>query len=340
MNHVPLSFWIGDGAKRRGGRALFIGGLGVVWLFSPQEGWAHGDAPVTPETVLGAWNGDPVLLLGLMAAAGVYACGVYQVWRRAGVGNGVRRWQVAAFGGGLCALIVALVSPLEAMAGALFSAHMIQHLILILGAAPLLVLGAPLYVCLWGLPLHWRKSLAGWVGASRLRPLWHGLTHPLVVWGLYAATIWGWHAPPLFSAALHNDVIHEVEHLSFLFAAMAYCWVLLRPMGRRRLSRGVGILYLFTTSAHGSLLGVLIAFAPSPWFAHYVDTAPAWGLSPLQDQQLAGLIMWIPVGVAYAGGAAVLFFLWLKDIKREVHRSEQRMPSSSSRPPSSQIDKG
>ncbi len=301
---------------------------------------AHGDAPVTPETVWGAWNGDPLLLLGLLGAAGLYARGVYQVWRRAGVGSGVRRWQVAAFGGGVGALVVALVSPLEAVAGALFSAHMVQHLILILGAAPLLVLGAPLYVCLWGLPLRWRTSLAGWVDAPPLRSLWHGLSHPLAVWGLYAATMWGWHAPPLFNAALHNDVIHEVEHLSFLFAAMAYCWVLLRPMGRRRLSRGVGILYLFTTSAHGSLLGVLIAFAPSPWFAHYVDTAPVWGLSPLQDQQLAGLIMWIPVGMAYAGVAAVLFVLWIKDVQLEVRRSEQRVSPRPSRSPSSRIDKG
>lgn len=317
-----------------------MGGLGAMWLFVPQSVWAHGEAPVTPETVWGAWNGDPLLLLGLLAVTGLYALGVYRLWYRAGIGNGVRRWQVAAFGGGLGALVVALVSPLEGVAGALFSAHMVQHLILILGAAPLLVLGAPLYVCLWGLPMRWRTTLAErWHGAERVRTLWHGLTHPLFVWGLYAATMWGWHAPPLFSAALHNDLVHEVEHLSFLFAAMGFCWILLRPMGRRRLSRGMGILYLFTTSAHGSLLGVLIAFAPRPWYAHYVDTAPAWGLTPLQDQQLAGLIMWIPVGMAYAGLAAVLFVLWIKDVELETRRSERRSTARRARTPSYPTEK-
>lgn len=302
--------------------------LGTLWGAMPRGAWAHGEAPVTPETVWSAWNGDPLLLLGLLGTAGLYARGVYQLWRRAGIGAGVRRWQVGAFGGGLAAVVVALVSPLEAVAGALFSAHMVQHLLLILGAAPLLILGAPLYVWLWGLPLRWRKVLAGWWhGGDRFRRLSHGLSHPLTVWALYAATMWGWHAPPLFGAALHNDLIHELEHLSFLFAAMAFCWILLRPMGRRRLRRGMGILYLFTTSAHGSLLGVLIAFAPSPWYPHYVDTASTWGLTPLQDQQLAGLLMWIPVGMAYAGLAAVLFVLWIKDIKLEVRRSERRAPS-------------
>lgn len=308
--------------------------LGGAWAGFPGNVWAHGETTVTPETAWSAWNGDPLLVLGLLVAVGLYARGIRQLWGRAGVGTGVRRWQVAAFGGGLAALVVALVSPLEAVAGALFSAHMVQHLILILGAAPLLILGTPLFVWLWGLPARWRKAIGrGWRGSRVLRPLWDVLSHPLVVWTLYAATMWLWHAPPLFEAALHSDFLHELEHMSFLGASMLFCWVLINPMGRRRLTRGTGILYLFTTSVHGSLLGVLITFAPHPWYEHYVEATQAWGLSPLQDQQLAGVIMWIPVGMVYAGLAALLFVLWMKDIEMEIQTVERRSPGLQRRSP-------
>lgn len=306
----------------------------ALWLLvRPRAAWAHGEAPVTPETVWSAWNVEPFLLLGLTLAAGGYALGVNRLWRRAGVGQGVRRWQAAAFGGSLLALVVALVSPLEAMAGALFSAHMVQHLILVLCAAPLLVLGTPLYVWLWAFPPSSRKAFGRWwQRAGRLRVTGHVLSHPLAAWFLYAAVMWGWHAPPFFEAALHSELIHKIEHFSFLGAAMLYCWVLINPMGRRRLTRGASILYLFTTSAHGSLLGVLITFAPSPWYKHYVDATEAWFLTPLQDQQLAGLIMWIPVGMVYAGVAALFFVLWMKDVELEM-RTPGRPSSALSQSP-------
>lgn len=315
--------WLAGITDRWGPPSQFVGLLVGLWLVAPATVEAHGDATVTPDTVWTAWNGDVSLLLGLALAAGLYARGVVRLWRRAGVGQGVRRWQVAAFAGGVAALVFALVSPLESLASVLFSAHMVQHLILILCAAPLLVLGVPGYVWLWGLPQHWRTTIGRWWKRStRVRALWHGLSHPLFAWGFYAATLWLWHTPPLFDAALHSSLVHELEHLSFLFAAIVYCWVLINPMGPRRLSRGVGILYLFTTSVHGSLLSMLITFAPRPWYEHYTDTTEVWGLAPLQDQQLGGLIMWIPAGMVYAGLAAVLLILWIKDIETEMQRAE------------------
>lgn len=331
MTRLRLPFWLLTEQKGVWWWAIL---LGACWAVAPLGAGAHGDAPVTPDTAWGAWNWEPTLLLSLILAAGLYALGVRRLWQRAGIGSGVRRWQVAAFGGGLGALVLALVSPLEAVAGALFSVHMVQHLLLILGAAPLLVLGAPLYVWLWALPVRWRSGLGRWWrGAAGLQSIWHVLSHPLAIWWIYGATMWLWHAPPLFSAALHNDFVHEVEHLSFLFSAMAFCWILLRPMGRRRITRGAGILYLFTTSAHGSLLGVLITFAPRPWYAHYVDTAPEWGLSPLLDQQLAGVLMWIPVGMVYAGLAAILLVLWMKDLETKIDRTERHSNTRRSTPP-------
>jgi putative membrane protein len=282
--------------------------------------FAQAATPLSLSDFWGVWNWSPPIVLGLLYPAGLYGLGIARLWRQAGVGRGITRWQVAAFGGGVAALFVALVSPLEALSGVLFSAHMVQHLLLILVAAPLLVLGVPMFVWLWALPLRWRRALGGgWQRATGLRGLWEALSQPLLVWFLYTGALWLWHLPSLYQGALRSDLSHGLEHLSFLIPAGLYWWVLLQPLGRRRLSRGAGVLYLFATSLQGSALGLLISFAPTPWYPIYSDPSygatTAWGLTPLEDQQLAGAIMWMPVGTLYAVLAAVLFGLWLRELE-------------------------
>ena len=236
-----------------------------------------------------------------------------------------------AFAGGWLALHVALVSPLDASGKALFSAHMVQHLVLILIAAPLLVSGSPLIAFLWALPTRKSRHTVGrwWRNAGSARAAWAALSQPLLVWFLYAFFLWIWHLPSLYQAALDSQWIHDIEHLSFLGTALLFWWTLIQPAGPRRLSYGAGILFVFTTALHSSVLGALITFAQTILYPAYVSTVPAWGLTPLEDQQLAGLIMWIPPGVLYLLIALTLFALWLHAVEARVKRRENRLAALS-----------
>ncbi|MEO7986220.1 MAG: cytochrome c oxidase assembly protein [Gemmatimonadales bacterium] len=260
----------------------------------------------------GAWNFEPALLTGLAMASGVYAVGVRRLWRAAGTGHGVTWWQAACYGAGIAALVVALVSPLDAFGEALFWGHMVQHLVLILVAAPLLVLGAPMLPALWVLDAGPRRRLGLWWNRARVVPgVVAVLTTPLVTWGLHVGVLWAWHLPAAYQAALANERIHVIEHLSFLGTALLFWWVVLQPAGRRRLNRGMSVLYVVTAGMQGGLLGALLTLAGTPFYPAQSVAAATWGLTPLEDQQLAGLIMWLPAGLVYLAAASALFVSWL-----------------------------
>jgi putative membrane protein len=236
-------------------------------------------------------------MFALLIAALMYAFGTRQLWRRAGPGRGITRARVACFATGLVTLAIALFSPIDALSEGLFSAHMVQHLLLVIVAAPLLVLGEPQYVMLWILRVDARRSVAHWWrNAHRLRSIWHALSQPIVAWLLHVAALWAWHFPKVYDAALRDERIHIVEHLSFLLTALLFWWVVL---DRRRLRVGVATFYLFAAALQSTLLGALLTVARHPWYAAHLYSTQAWGLTPLEDQQLAGLIMWIPAGLVY-----------------------------------------
>ncbi|HEV2149871.1 MAG TPA: cytochrome c oxidase assembly protein [Longimicrobiaceae bacterium] len=295
--------------------------------------WAHTGRPPAPHDVWSAWSWEPGVLLGLGLSAWLYARGVERLWRRAGVGRGIRRWQAGCFAAGLATLFLALVSPLDALGSALFSAHMAQHELLILVAAPLLVLGAPLIPFVWALPPRWRGRAGGVGRLPAVRAAWGALTHPLTAWSLHAAAVWTWHAPALYQRTLVSEPAHVAQHASFLGTALLFWWVLLHPGRRGALGHGIGVLYVFTTAVYGSVLGALLTFAPAPWYPAYAPSVGAWGLSLLEDQQLGGLVMWVPFGLVYLGAALALFAAWLRAIEREVRRAEAsaspRSPSAS-----------
>jgi putative membrane protein len=121
-----------------------------------------------------------------------------------------------------------------------------------------------------------------------------------------------WHAPPLYQATLTREDVHFLQHASFFGTALLFWWVLLHPVRHRRLGHGLGVLFLFTTALYGSALGALLTFASSPWYPAYAERAAPWGLSALEDQQLGGLIMWIPFGLLYTLAALALFGLWFR----------------------------
>jgi putative membrane protein len=267
--------------------------------------------PVTPAEILGAWTLDPGTLGLLALGALLYAAGAARLRRR---GRSPRPARTAAYYGGLAVVAAALVSPLHALGETLFSAHMVQHLTLVLVAAPLLASAAPVTTGMLGIPPGPRRNLLA------LRRLWpwraarRTLRNPVVVWSLGAVAMWSWHLPGLYRAALAAPAIHALEHASFLVTALLLWSLVLRTGPRRRLAHGPAILLLFGTALQGAVLGAVLAFAARPLYGLASAGSRAWGLAPLADQQLAGLIMWVPAGAVYIGAMATLFWRWLQEM--------------------------
>ena len=214
-------------------------------------------------------------------------------------------WRMLAFGAGLLAIVIALVSPVDALSEELFSVHMVQHLLLTLVAAPLIVLAAPLVPILAALPVGWRGEIAGPFMRRPVRKFWNVASYPLVAWLLSATVLWSWHVPVMYDLALASGWVHVLEHLSFLGAGLLFWWSLLRPVGRESTPAAVAVLYVFTTGIHSSALGALLTFSNNVWYTAHEPYVAAWGLTAFEDQQLAGLIMWVPAGAIYLGAALI-----------------------------------
>jgi putative membrane protein len=234
----------------------------------------------------------------------LYALGVSRLWRRAGRGRGISRNEVLLFVAGWVVLALALVSPIDPLGGELFSVHMVQHELLMVAAAPLLVLARPLEAWAWSLPRAW---IAGFGRVSRynlLARLWRAITEPVGAWLLHAGALWLWHVPAFFEAALRNEALHALQHSTFLGTALLLWWSVLQPRGQ---PDGLGLASLFTTMLHTGALGALLTFAPRAWYSIYEGTSP-YGLTVLEDQQLGGLVMWVPGGLAYLlAGLALVY---------------------------------
>lgn len=258
-----------------------------------------------------AWEFDAVPLAGLLVAAWIYRRGVRRLWWEAGRGRGLGKWEVAAFWGGWAMLAVALVSPLHPWGRVLFSAHMVQHELLIVAAAPLLVLGRPGVAVLFALPRGEARELSRMVNGRRVRWAWTILTDPFVAWALHAAALWVWHVPRFFEATLTNQFVHDLQHLSFFGTALLFWWALIHGRAGLR-GFGVAVLYLFTTMLHSGALGALIALADGIIYPAYSRSGDAWGLSAMEDQQLGGLIMWVPAGLVYVVAALALVAGWMR----------------------------
>jgi cytochrome c oxidase assembly factor CtaG len=305
----------------------------TITLLSAVAAPAHGGKHAANEPPRGprnltelawSWEFDVGVVVPLVISAALYAAGVMRLWRAAGVGRGVRRWQAAAFTGGWITLVVALVSPLHPWGNVLFSAHMVQHELLMLVAAPLLAISQPLVAMLKALPGSWSRAITAWSVSGVWQRVWATITHPLVAWLIHAVVLWAWHIPVLFDATLTNDFIHALQHLSFLLSALLFWWsILCSPAWR--MSLGVAVLYMFTTALHSGFLGALITFATTSWYPAYQDTTAAWGLTPLEDQHLGGLIMWAPAYSIYIVFALATFVVWMQRSQRRVARWEQEI---------------
>lgn len=250
---------------------------------------------MTPDQFWHHWTFDPWVLVPLLLAHWLYGRG----WLRAPRSR-MTRAHAASFLAGEAALVAALVSPIDALGETLLSGHMVQHMLLVAIAPPLLLLGRPGIAFLAALP--------GLAAAPAMRPLlkagvWATRLVPATL--IHALALWIWHAPPLFEAALVVDWVHSLEHFSF-FASATLFWAAVLKAGAVARSAIPGALAVFVTFLHSGLLGGILSLAPRPLYDEYGDLALAWGMDALTDQQLAGVIMWVPIGPIYLAAA-----LWL-----------------------------
>ena len=240
------------------------------------------------------WHWDASTLMAMLGVATVYAAGVLRLWRKAGRGRGLSHGAVMAFAAGMASLAVALLSPLAAMAEQLFAAHMVVHEIIMAVAAPLFILARPWGAMAWALP----------AALARLLKPMAGLTGGLSATLIQTAVIWFWHVPGVFRAATQSEALHVLQHLSFFASAVLFWQAMGRLSGRRA---GAAVGWLFATSMHTGFLGALLLMAPRPWF----PAQGGFGLSPLEDQQLGGAIMWVPGGLIYAVAALWMAAQWI-----------------------------
>lgn len=280
-----------------------------LW-FLADKAFAHGGHEYIGSPWWQMWNFDALILFSLLSVFLLYVIGRLKMRNK-------NFWHSISFYTGLVVLFLALISPIDPLSDLLASVHMLQHTLLMMVAAPLMVVGAPTHTMLWVMPAAAGRKL---LSVRRF-------IRPLLAWSLYSLTLWIWHLPYLYEAALQIPWVHDLQHLAFFITSFLFWSVLFDPFQRKLLHPGAGILYLFVASLHSMILGVLMALSPSVWYESYLETAPLYGLSALEDQQLAGLIMWMPAGLAYVVAVAVLLFrlIFLDELKvsnpQEANRS-------------------
>jgi putative membrane protein len=262
---------------------------------------------------LGSWTWDPWAIGALLVSVAWYACGLVRL-----IDHGDRRHPIFSapifFTGGIAVMTIALLSPLDRLSDDLFSAHMMQHLLLLLLAAPLFVRSRLLLVLFWAFPLYVRKRLArGWLATPSWRQLVRFVENPLIVWILSTAALCLWHLPGPYDWALHDAAVHTIEHLSFLVTAYAFWSLVMEPGRHRRLDFGISIVFITTSGVVSGFLGAILTFASHPLYVAYAETTAQYGLTPLEDQQLAGLIMWVPASFVYLAAAVVVFVALLDE---------------------------
>jgi putative membrane protein len=261
---------------------------------------------------------DVAIALAIALLSLLYIRGVRVLWTVAGPGRIIRHWQVYAFAGGVLALLVALASPLEQEAGQTAAWHMVQHVLLLTVAAPLLAASAPLTAWLYALPDRHRQCV---------QPAWRRILRSQsdrgwFVWTAIAfvvanCTLAVWHLPFLYDAAVRNGFVHVAEHVSFVATSMFFWWMVLGAAQRSR--RGFGVLGVFLMTLPATALGVLMTMASTPWYDVY-----GRGATALRDQQIAGAVMWGFAAIAMVAGAAALFAGWLAGMDRADERAATR----------------
>ena len=278
----------------------------VLLSIVPQAGFAHGVGLVGPGDLWTHWSLDSSVLAPLLVACWLYRRGESDL--RGRLGRSARRlpaWRIAAFVGGVGALVVALLSPLDELSGTLLTAHMVQHALLVTVAPILILFGHPEIACFRGLPARWRRGLARDRNVRRLLSALGAISRPMPAAALHGAMLWLWHVPALFEAAGALPWLHWLEHVCFLATALLF-WRGLVAGWSDRASAAVASLASLATLVHSGFLGALLTLGPAVLYPASTRGASLWGMTPLQDQQLAGVIMWAPMGAFYLAAGLAL----------------------------------
>jgi len=259
-----------------------------------------------------SWRSEVILSLGLLG--GIYLTG----WRRLRQRRSARvadKRSLALYLTGLALLGLALLSPIDTMASVLFFVHMIQHTLLIMLAPILILLANPFPVMLWGLPTnirHWLGHLLTRQGPLR-QFLWMS-THLPVAWAIYVVTLWSWHHPSAYQAALRSDLVHDLEHMMFFGASVLFWWPVINPAPRPHghIAYSWRILYVALATLQNTVLAILLSLTEDVLYPYYLSVPRLWQLTASNDQTIGGVIMWSSGSMMYLIVLVVLVMMLLQ----------------------------
>ena len=266
------------------------------------------------------WDWEPSIVVGTALIVGLYLYALNSLRKRYYPAEQVKTGQTVAFLLGMFIMFLALISPLDELGDSyLFSAHMLQHLCLTMVGPPLLLIGTPAWMVK---PLLRNRAVL---------LIAKFFTYPAIAFFLFNADFWLWHAPPLYNATLENQSIHILEHVTFIVFSVLNWWPIYSPLeaGLPRLSPGGRILYLFLSGMPMVALGAGLTFAP-PLYTPYLAAPRIWGLSAATDQQLGGLIMWVPVNIAYIVMVSIIFIRWMQKQEAKQMQEEAELDAAQS----------
>ncbi len=291
--------------------------------------------PIT-KAVLLSWNWRWEVILVLALAGILYSRGWWRLRERTFVGKGnacteqsrsgrkqsrtprgrwrlAIKWRLVSYWVGLFFVAIALLSPIDVLSQQLFLMHMIQHLLLIMFAPPLLLIANPMPFMLWGLPDGARLSVGSFLSwllrkDAPFRKTLMAITSPGFLWLLWVVFLYGWHDPNLYNAALYYEWVHDVEHLSFFITSLLFWWNITQagPRIHKKIGMMARIALALAAVPVNAILGAVLAFTPDPVYTYYLSVPRLWGISVMTDQQIGGVIMWVPGSMMFFIAAFIL----------------------------------
>lgn len=269
--------------------------------------------------ILLSWAWQPEIILTLGLAVVIHLVGRWRLTQQRGAQR-ISPWRSVSYLSGVAVIWVALMSPIDVLSDQFFYMHMVQHLLLVMIAPPLLLLADPMFMMLWGLPRGLRLEVGRLLRPdATFRRVARSLTTPGLVWLYYVAVLIGWHEPRAYDLTLQSELAHNLEHLMFFGTAMLFWWHVIgcAPHIHRRLSRGVRIGYVLSAVPPTALTGIALSFATEPTYQHYTTVPRLGSMTALQDQMLGGVIMWIPGSMMFLVAALVLLARAIRDQERQ-----------------------